>query len=227
MGEVTIDNNELRITAHFVFYGNAATEALGRQLAEETETLWNEPQGTVVLERRSYPVRFRVSSALAPGITDVEIYQNLDPRNNYFRIEPFVYGNISFVDGLGCNSGYFLLENLYPGSTTAAHEFGHTLGLDHPYETDIRGRGRPGIMFPRGTFTDPPFQYDPAGKPGGPGGTMHPAHRRVLRSDIEDLKLHRLRYNGGRAVIGAFTNVYHPDHATIPPKAFNAPPIAG
>jgi hypothetical protein len=41
-----------------------------------------------------------------PQLADIDIYQNLDPRNNYFRLEEFVRGNISFVDGLGCNSGY-------------------------------------------------------------------------------------------------------------------------
>lgn len=82
--------------------------------------------------------------------------------------------NISFVDGLNSNTGYFLLDNLLNGSTTAAHEFGHTLGLDHPHNLDIRGKGVPGIMYPRGTIVDPPYQYDPNAAPGKPGGTMNP-----------------------------------------------------
>jgi hypothetical protein len=83
-----------------------------------------------------------------PQLADIDIYQNLDPRNNYFRLEEFVRGNISFVDGLGCNSGYFKMENLYKGSTTAAHEYGHTLGPRSSRRPDLRGKGVPGIMYP-------------------------------------------------------------------------------
>ena len=137
---------------------------------------------------------------------------NVDPRNNYFRIEKFVHGDISFVDGLGCNTGYFKLDNLYKGSTTAAHEYGHTLGLDHPKHLDIRGQGVPGIMYPRGTLVDSPFQYDPTIPAGAKGGTMHPIYRRVKEADIQNLKLHKLHFINGRAVVGGFTNIYHWQH---------------
>lgn len=146
-------------------------------------------------------------------ITELDVYQNVDPRNNYFRIEEFIFGNISFVDGVGSNTGYFKLENLYAGSTTAAHEYGHTLGLDHPDLLDIRGQGIPGIMYPRGTLVDPAFQYNPTKPAGVTGGTMHPMHRRVHWNDIVDLKLHKLKFYNGRAVVGEFTNIYHWNHA--------------
>ena len=144
----------------------------------------------------------------------MDIYQNLDPRNNYFRIEEFVHGNISFVDGLGCNSGYFKLENLYKGSTTAAHEYGHTLGLDHPDDLDLRGKGVPGIMYPRGTLVDPQYQYDPKIQAGKKGGTLHPMFRKVLQEDINRLKLQQLHFKNSKALLGEFTNIWHPDHLT-------------
>lgn len=46
------------------------------------------------------------------------------------------------------------------GSSTEAHEFGHSLGLwpgtkkGHPKE-NLLGKGQPGIMYPRGTIVDP------------------------------------------------------------------------
>ncbi len=211
--ELNIENKQLVIHSHFIFYGSAATPELAMQLREEVETLWNEPHASVRLLDQPFALQFRITSELVHGLSDIDIYENTDPRNNYFRIEPFVLGNISFVDGLGCNSGYFLLENLYPGSTTAAHEYGHTLGLDHPACLDIRGQGMPGIMYPRGTLVDPQYQYDPQVPAGQKGGTLHPMYRRVLPQDIQALKLHRLQFSNRHAVVGDFTNVYHDSHA--------------
>jgi hypothetical protein len=229
MGEAEIytTGGTLTIYSHIIAYGNKADEALTEQIREEIETMWNEPHGSVVLEGKTYAVQFRITADCRPGITELEVLQNLDPRNNYFRIEEYARGNISFVDGLGCNTGYFKLENLYQGSTTAAHEYGHTLGLDHPEDLDIRGDGVPGIMYPRGTLVDPPFQYDPSKPAGVTGGTMHPMHRRVRPKDIQLLRLHRLHFTSNKAIVGAFTNVYHWDHAETGGEDFIVPPIMG
>jgi len=227
VGTVENNNYQLIVFSHIITYGNAATREITEQIRDEIETMWNEPNTSLWFEDSTFKVVFKITAAFHPSITPVEIYQNLDPRNNYFRIEEFAHGNISFVDGLGCNSGYFKLENLYKGSTTAAHEYGHTLGLDHPKLIDIRGKGVPGIMYPRGTLVDPQFQYDPQKQAGLAGGTMHPMHRKVKQEDIDQLKLQRLKFRNNKAVIGEFTNVYHYDHATIPAEEFRRPPIFG
>jgi hypothetical protein len=226
MGIVEYDK-ELIVFSHIITYGNAATAAITEQMREEIETMWNEPEGTIALKSGLCRVVFKITASFQPGVRAEEVYQNLDPKINYFRIEEFAHGNISFVDGLGCNSGYFKLENLYKGSTTAAHEYGHTLGLDHPKHLDIRGEGVPGIMYPRGTLVDAVFQYDPSKPAGVTGGTMHPMHRKVSQKDIEQLNFHKLRFTNKKAVIGQFTNVYHWDHAQIPPEQFLRPPIYG
>ena len=194
MGEAEIHGNTLLIQAHVVTYGHAADETVTERIRDEIETLWNEPQLKVYLKDGPLTVRFRISAECRSNLEEMEVYQNTDPRNNYFRIEEFVHGNISFVDGVPSNTGYFKLENLYQGSTTAAHEFGHTLGLDHPDILDLRGRGHPGIMYPRGTLVDPHFQYDPLIQAGLTGGTLHPMHRKVQPTDIAQLQLHKLRF---------------------------------
>lgn len=229
MGEAEVLSSQKCVTifSHLVCYGNAANQTLTEQIREEIETMWNEPQGRVVLDGREYLVQFRITAALQAEVTELEVLQNVDPRNNYFRIEAFVHGSISFVDGLGCNTGYFLLENLYKGSTTAAHEYGHTLGLDHPRYLDIRGTGVPGIMYPRGTLVDPQYQYDPAVPAGQKGGTMHPMHRKVKQEDIDAIRLHRLQYYRNKAKVGEFTNIYHWNHAATGPENFLPPPVVG
>ncbi|HKO82000.1 MAG TPA: hypothetical protein VJU78_16450 [Chitinophagaceae bacterium] len=222
-------NQQLIIHSHIITYGNSADPAITENIREEIETMWNEPHGNVQIDDYSYQVVFKITASFQPNISAVEIYENIDPRNNYFRIEEFVHGNISFVDGLGCNSGYFKLENLYKGSTTAAHEYGHTLGLHHPPDLDIRGRGIPGIMYPRGTLVDAIYQYNPAGRAGDSsnGGTMHPMHRKVKQEDIDLLKLHKLDFENGKAVIGQFTSVWHPNHSDISSNDYLLPSIFG
>jgi hypothetical protein len=217
MGEIELDslNKTITIHSHIITYGNAADAAITSSIREEIEMMWNEPAASIFLNKEIYSVIFQISSEWQPGITPIEIYEDTNPRNNFFRIEKFALGNISFVDGIGCNSGYFLLENLYKCSTTAAHEYGHTIGLHHPADLDYRGKGIPGIMYPRGTLVDPPFQYEPHIPPGQKGGTMHPMYRKVRETDIADLKLNRLTFNKGKAMLGDFTNIFHTDHSTI------------
>jgi hypothetical protein len=215
--ELNISRQNIIIHSHIITYGNAADEVITESIREEIETMWNEVNGHVQLKGQRLRVVFKITSSFQPTILPIEVYQNTDPRNNYFRIEEFAYGNISFVDGLGCNSGYFKLENLYKGSTTAAHEYGHTLGLEHPLDIDYRGKGVPGIMYPRGTLVDPQFQYDPSKPAGVTGGTMYPIYRKVRQPDIDDLKIQRLKFENSKAIIGEFTNVYHSNHAEIDP----------
>ncbi len=215
MGEVelNVDNGSIFVYADLIFYGQASDSLLAERIANDISRQWNEPAAEIQWQGRWLSLQFIITGTHSSNLQEIDVLSNTNPRNNYFRIEHFAKGNISFVDGLNSNTGYFKLENLLAPSTTAAHEFGHTLGLPHPIQLDIRGKGLPGIMYPRGTLVDPEFQYDPAIRAGERGGTLNPVHRKVLLSDIEDLQLHRLPFNNKMlAIVGDFSSMYHEAH---------------
>jgi hypothetical protein len=211
MGEAEWIKSESRMLIHsdFYFYGDAASRELADSIASDMANHWNEPSGMIILKNTPCYVEFIIRGFYEKDLPPEEVWFNTNPRNNYFRIEETSPVHVSFVDGIKCNTGYFKLDNLINNSTTAAHEYGHTIGLDHPEILDIRGQGQPGIMYPRGTVCDPVFQYDPAAEPLKPGGTINPYTRKVLQSDIDQLRLHKLDWNNGFAVLGDFSSIYH------------------
>ncbi|MEO6404383.1 MAG: peptidase M10 [Ferruginibacter sp.] len=217
MGEVELqhETSMLIIHADLVFYGDAATDALSFQVAKNISDQWNMINGKLLIKGREYKVLFDINGKYNAALTANDVYENTDLRINYFRIEEYVTGNISFVDDINSNTGYFKLDNLLNESTTAAHEFGHTIGLRHPLNLDIREERIPGIMYPRGTLVKPEFQYDPAALPATVGGTLNPIHRKVLQQDIALLNLHKLNFHNGMAIIGAFTSVWHDKHLPV------------
>ncbi len=213
VAELHLDQQLLTIYARLFFYGDAAFPMLCKDVAQEIQITWNEPRARVMIQQVSYTVQFKIEAIYAPALQPEDVMANTNPENNYFRIEEYSANDISFVDGLNSNTGYFKLANLLNNSTTAAHEFGHTLGLDHPEILDIRGSGVPGIMYPRGSLVDPQFQYDPNIAAGQKGGTINPLHRKVLQQDIDNLQLNKLNFsNNKKAVVGAFTSVWHQKH---------------
>ncbi len=215
MGEVELQYNGEKLYIHSVlfFYGDAASDALSIDIANDIADHWNAAKGKVRIKNTGFDVLFNIEGIYAKALTAKMVFNNNNPRNNYFRIEEFASDNISFVDDVPSNTGFFKLDNLLNNSTTAAHEYGHTIGLHHPMQMDIRGQGTPGIMYPRGSIVDPEFQYSPVAAPNAPGGTINPFTRKVLQKDIDNLNLPRLSYDrSGFATIGKFTNVWHTQH---------------
>ncbi len=212
MGEVEIHEatGELIIHSIFVIYGDAATAELATRIATDISMHWNAPAAAVVVHGKSYNIRFEIKGIYEPRLSPETVWYNDNPRMNYFRIEDFLMGNISYVDGIGSNTGCFQTANLLQTSTTAAHEYGHTLGLVHPTVTDIRGGREAAIMYPRGTICDPQLQYDPRAKPSEYGGFLDPKFRKVTLDDIRNLHLHKLDFNEtGFAPLGEFSSFFH------------------
>jgi hypothetical protein len=223
MGEAELlhDKNLLIVHAVIIIYGDAANDELALEVARDIEKFWNDAEGKVTIRngwfsKKTYHVRFSITGKHDKELIPQTVFENTDPRNNYFRIEEYASGDISFVDAINSNTGYFKLQNILDNSTTAAHEFGHTLGLVHPDDLDIRGKGTPGIMYPRGTLVDPHFQYDSRVTAGEKGGTLNPFTRKVLQKDIDDLHLEALDFNEqGFAVVGGFSSIWHEKHLPV------------
>ena len=215
MGEAELikASRTIVIKSVLIFYGDAASADLTEQIADDTQCHWNEPRAEVIIDDQLYGVLFDIQGKYMPDLEPEAVWYNDDPTLNFFRIEEYVEGNISFVDAIGCNTGYYKLENLLQTSTTAAHEYGHTLGLVHPKVLDVRGISVPRIMYPRGTICDPAYQYDPLAEINAPGGCLNPVYRRVLQEDIDELNLQKLDFNNkNKAVVGEFTSLYHAKH---------------
>ncbi len=206
-------NNRIFIHSVFYFYGDAATSTLSSSIANDIANYWNAANGTTVFNKIELPIYFKIEGFYKPNLTPQEVMENTNPVNNYFRIEDYSFYDHSFVDGLNSNTGYFVIADLNHTGSTAAHEYGHTLGLPHPHNVNIIGKGVPGIMYPRGSWVDAEYQYFPDAKPGEHGGTLNPIHRIVTDVDIANLKLEkRLAASKGRFILGDFTSVWHDRH---------------
>jgi hypothetical protein len=212
MSAIAILNNThqtVTVSAKLIFYGQHATEALALKIAEEIRTLYHEPTAFVNIQGQLYEVRFRIEYEVVSFEQAYTMAQhNRNFRYNFVRIEAENHVTRSFMGfGLGDNCGHWITTDKLGESTTAAHEFGHALGLDHPQRTDFRGLGNPGIMAPRGTLVDAALQWNPAAVAGTFGGTLYPVHRRVQAYEIEQIFEGLTFDEEGQARIGKLSNI--------------------
>ena len=201
--------NILQIQARLVFYGSEATPEAAQAIVQEINRMYNEPEAEVMVAEKPYRVWFVIEYALLSLEESVRlIVINEDHQNNFIRLEKENIITRSFMGfGLGDNAGHWIVSDQLGQSTTAAHEFGHGLGLDHPARLDYRGSGSPPpIMAPRGTLVDPPYQWEPAAKAGERDGTMNPMYRRVSVEEIEQIVRNLTFQPDGRALLGRLSN---------------------
>lgn len=79
MGTAEYDTQQLVITSCIITYGNAADTALTEMIRDEIETMWNEPKAVLFIEGYELLIRFKITAEYQPGISPVDIYQNLIP----------------------------------------------------------------------------------------------------------------------------------------------------
>ena len=182
------DKNQIVISSKLFLYGSEATREIGEAIIEEINSMYNEPQATTFINGQELKVVFDIQYEIVSSSEALNLAAiNSDFRNNFIRIENEKVVTRSFMGfGLGDNTGHWLTSDNLGQSTTAAHEFGHSLGLDHPANPDFRGSlTPPPIMAARGSLVDPHYQWSPLAKAGEYGGTMNPKYRKVSKDEIE------------------------------------------
>lgn len=184
---ISVNSDNIEISARLFLYGAQANTELGQKIVDEIMVMWNAPQATYEVKGKTFPVVFDVRFVVVEDEHIVQLcINNRDYRNNFVRIGEKNTSERSMMGfGLGHNVGHWLSTDNLGESTTAAHEFGHALGLPHPENLDYRGTGHPPLMAPRGTLVDPEFQWDASAAPGEFGGTMKPIYRKVRKEEVE------------------------------------------
>lgn len=182
-----IEKRQIEIASKLYLYGSEAKDDIGIAIVEEINRMYNEPEVLFNVGNEQVMVVFNITyKIISTGEAMLRAAVNLNFRNNYIRIENENHITRSFMGyGLGDNVGHWLTTDNLGTSTTAAHEFGHSLGLDHPAVLDFRGSATPPpIMAPRGSLVDPHFQWNPQAIPGEFGGTMNPKYRKVTKDEV-------------------------------------------
>ena len=189
IAEINTNSAQITIKALLVLYGKYASNELGDKIVAEINQMWNEPNANLELEGKPYNIRFEITYSCVSNEEIIKLaLQNTNYAVNFIRIEDKNLSERSMMGfGLGENSGHWLITDQLGESTTAAHEFGHALGLPHPEQLDFRFTGMPPIMAPRGTIVDAEFQWNPLAEPGMPGGTMRPIFRRVRATEVLEI----------------------------------------
>jgi len=220
MSALAIRNEQSKlvtISAKLIFYGNQATEELAQKIVDEIRDMYHEPKAFIFLDKEAYEVRMRIDYEIVSLDAVIELaFKNTNFRYNFIRLEAQNHVTRSFMGfGLGDNVGHWITSDNLGDSTTAAHEFGHALGLDHPHQIDFRGLGNPGIMAPRGTIVDAHLQWNPAVAAGEYGGTLKPFHRRVQAYEIEAI-FEGLEFDdNGYAEIGHLSNLLFTENGDV------------
>jgi hypothetical protein len=208
---------EIVVSAKLWFYGSFASPDLVSKIVDEIISQYNEARGKVLAKETdgniaTYLIRFEIDSAIVSVDEVFDLVQtNTDYRNNYIRIEQENILKRSFMGNeLGGNIGHWLIGDNLGESTTAAHEFGHSLGLDHPTDVDLRTRELPPpMMAPRGTLVQPRFQWNPTVNAGEFGGTMKPIYRKVCAEEVTQIFVGKTFSADGTLNLGILSNLVY------------------
>lgn len=190
---------EIRVIARMNYHGEAATAEIAELATREISEMWNEPEAMMNMAHgEQYRIKFEIDYTISQKIPVVSAScaHNIIAIRNKSRA-----GDYSYYSKVGASTGTFYTSDGLGTSTTAAHEFGHGLMLDHD-PLDQRKAEVPGIMFPRGTLVRPEFQWISEAAIGQKGATLKPHHRKVRAEDIKSIPWNRVRMEKNMGCLG-------------------------
>jgi hypothetical protein len=207
---VNLVGSEAVVRASLFLYGTYADDTIAKKIQDEINRMWNHPLVMFPYNFKNYKVIFEIScKSVEIDTAKALMKSNTSYENNFVRIEEKNKVERSMMGfGLGQNSGHWLITDNLGESTTAAHEFGHALGLPHPSRIDYRFTGYPPIMAPRGTWVDAEYQWSPLADVGAEGGTMNPKHRRVNQEEVFGVLSGLVEVSSNSFIIGQIPNTF-------------------
>lgn len=238
VGEPVVRNGQLFVYSDFLFYGGAATAELGSQAAYNIQTQWNDAHGKMTYLGVEYQnVRFVVTSKIvsetdAKNAAIANTGEWYNPRLNFGRIEwrsdvekatgdkeDYSRENQASLLGnyiAGDNSFFFLADDICPGNTSQAHEYGHGLGNSHSSDGK-HVSGQPDIMstlrsLVEGNYTVNHLPSIDQGQLSLPLNPLNPYLRKVLPINFLNIKINIYdkglypKHRFGSSSNGIFTN---------------------
>lgn len=190
----------LTFESHIFLYGEADDE-LAQKIAEEINDVWNNQNIETPLDGSLYDLKFKVTASAVPFSKVFELAQSTpEAAFNFVRVIPGPNSHLtsSFMVG-HTNSGVWLLSQGLGNSKTSAHEYGHSLGLDHPAGESFSGYPR--IMLTDYYEVETPYQL--------PSGKLDLTTRKVTEIDVAELRLERLIFDDNQtAPIGRYDMIF-------------------
>ncbi len=168
-GVPVIDDKNKTITIHskFYFYGGEATEKNAQSFVNNVQSLWGGANGSVSYNGENYKVLFEISHEIvSEDDAKSKMKGNRDAKNNFVRVESTGASHTGTGTN-GSNSFFFGANALEEGKTTAAHEYGHSIGLiGHSGEASPENSelyiGQPDIMTTIYTPVEAEYTKDPS-----------------------------------------------------------------
>jgi hypothetical protein len=94
--------------------------------------MWNAADGKATIDGVEYSVKFVINGVANTSLTEADVKSNTDIKNNFIKvIDSDVGSSVTQLKAgnTGGNTGTWLYSEIaYDNSTSAAHEYGHSLG---------------------------------------------------------------------------------------------------